>query len=59
MQMENDHEICVVDVVHYDEPSFERFGDENEIKFKFYDIKLTEDTDELSGCILNDDILSR
>ncbi|MCQ2406998.1 MAG: hypothetical protein MJ065_00500 [Oscillospiraceae bacterium] len=57
--MENDHEICVVDVVHYDKPSFERFGDENEIKFKFYDIKLSEDTAELSGCILNDDILSR
>ena len=35
----------------YDIPSFEKFGGENDIRFKFYETKLNEDTAELAkGC---------
>ena len=36
------------DAKPYDKPSFERFGAEHGIKFKFYDTKLTEDTADLA-----------
>ena len=36
------------DAKAYDKPSFEQFGAEHGIKFKFYETKLTEDTVELA-----------
>ena len=36
------------DAKPYDKPSFERYGAENGIKFKFYETKLTEDTADLA-----------
>lgn len=39
------------DAKPYDKPSFERYGAEHDIKFKFYETRLTEDTVELArGC---------
>ena len=39
------------DTKQYDMPSFEKLGKENNIKFKFYETKLNEDTAELAkGC---------
>ncbi len=40
--------IAFFDTKPYDKPSFERFGAEHGIKFKFYETKLTEDTAELA-----------
>ena len=40
--------IAFFDAKAYDRPSFERFGAEHGIKFKFYETKLTEDTAELA-----------
>ncbi len=40
--------IAFFDAKSYDRPSFERFGAEHGIKFKFYETKLTEDTVDLA-----------
>ena len=40
--------IAFFDAKAYDKPSFEQFGAEHGIKFKFYETKLTEDTAELA-----------
>ncbi len=43
--------IAFFDTKPYDRPSFERYGKERGITFKFYETKLTEDTASLaSGC---------
>ncbi|MBO4524374.1 2-hydroxyacid dehydrogenase [Ruminococcus sp.] len=43
--------VAFFDTKPYDTPSFEKFGKENSIKFKFYETKLNEDTVELAkGC---------
>ncbi|MBR5683083.1 MAG: 2-hydroxyacid dehydrogenase [Ruminococcus sp.] len=43
--------VAFFDTKPYDTPSFEKFGKENGIKFKFYETKLNEDTAELAkGC---------
>ena len=43
--------VAFFDTKPYDTPSFEKFGKENNIKFKFYETKLNEDTAELAkGC---------
>lgn len=43
--------IAFFDTKPYDRPSFERYGKERGIAFKFYETKLTEDTASLaSGC---------
>lgn len=36
------------DAKEYDKPSFEKYGSENGIKFKYFETKLTEDTVELA-----------
>ncbi len=41
--------IAFFDAKPYDKPSFERYGAENGIKFKFFETKLTEDTAELAN----------
>lgn len=51
------------DAKPYDKPSFERFGAEHGIKFKFYETRLTEDTAELARncdgvCVFVNDELS-
>ncbi|MBR4279272.1 MAG: 2-hydroxyacid dehydrogenase, partial [Clostridia bacterium] len=39
------------DTKSYDIPSFQKYGDENNIEFKFYETKLNADTASLaSGC---------
>lgn len=40
--------IAFFDAKAYDRPSFERYGAEHGIKFKFYETKLTEDTVDLA-----------
>ncbi len=40
--------IAFFDAKSYDRPSFERYGAEHGIKFKFYETKLTEDTVDLA-----------
>ncbi len=40
--------IAFFDTKPYDRPSFEKYGKENDIKFKFYETKLNEDTVELA-----------
>lgn len=43
--------VAFFDTKQYDTPSFEKFGKEKNIKFKFYETKLNEDTAELAkGC---------
>ena len=43
--------IAFFDAKPYDRPSFEKYGEEKGIKFKFYETKLTEDTAALArGC---------
>ena len=43
--------IAMFDTKPYDKPSFERFGEEAGIRFKFFETKLGEDTAELArGC---------
>ncbi len=43
--------VAFFDAKPYDIPSFEKFGGENGIRFKFYETKLNEDTVELAkGC---------
>jgi len=43
--------VAFFDTKTYDIPSFEKFGKENDIRFKFYETKLNEDTAELAkGC---------
>jgi len=43
--------VAFFDTKPYDTPSFEKFGKENDICFKFYETKLNEDTAELAkGC---------
>ena len=43
--------VAFFDAKPYDMPSFEKFGSENGIRFKFYETKLNEDTAELAkGC---------
>lgn len=43
--------VAFFDAKPYDIPSFEKFGGENSIRFKFYETKLNEDTAELAkGC---------
>ena len=43
--------VAFFDTKPYDTPSFEKFGKKNNIKFKFYETKLNEDTAELAkGC---------
>lgn len=51
------------DTKPYDKPSFEHFGAEHGVKFKFYDTKLTEDTVELARncdgvCVFVNDALN-
>ncbi len=40
--------IAVFDTKSYDIPSFEKYGEENNIKYKFFETKLNEDTAELA-----------
>lgn len=40
--------IAFFDTKNYDKPAFQNFGDENGIKFKFFEAKLNEDTVELA-----------
>ncbi len=40
--------IALFDAKPYDRPGFEKFGEENGIKFKYYETKLTEDTVNLA-----------
>lgn len=40
--------VAFFDTKSYDIPSFEKFGAENDIRFKFYETKLNEDTAELA-----------
>ena len=40
--------IAVFDTKPYDIPSFEKYGEENNIKYKFFETKLNEDTAELA-----------
>jgi len=40
--------VAFFDTKSYDIPSFEKFGTENDIRFKFYETKLNEDTAELA-----------
>ena len=43
--------VAFFDTKPYDTPSFEKFGKENDIRFKFFETKLNEDTAELAkGC---------
>ena len=43
--------VAFFDTKPYDTPSFEKFGKENNISFKFFETKLNEDTAELAkGC---------
>ncbi len=43
--------IAFFDTKNYDTPAFEQFGSENDMHFKFYETKLTEDTVSLAkGC---------
>jgi D-lactate dehydrogenase len=47
----NTMKVAFFDTKPYDTPSFEKFGKNNNIKFKFYETKLNEDTAELAkGC---------
>lgn len=40
--------VAVFDTKQYDVPGFEKYGKENDINFKFFETKLTEDTVELA-----------
>ena len=40
--------VAVFDTKQYDVPGFEKYGKENEVCFKFFETKLTEDTVELA-----------
>ena len=40
--------IAFFDAKPYDKPSFDRYGEENGIKFKYFETKLTEDTVDLA-----------
>ncbi len=40
--------IAVFDTKPYDIPSFEKYGEENNVKYKFFETKLNEDTAELA-----------
>ncbi|MBO5900490.1 MAG: 2-hydroxyacid dehydrogenase, partial [Lentisphaeria bacterium] len=40
--------IAFFDTKPYDKPSFEKFGQENGVEFKFFETKLNEDTAELA-----------
>ena len=43
--------VAFFDTKPYDTPSFEKYGKENKITFKFYETKLNEDTAALAkGC---------
>ena len=43
--------VAVFDTKQYDVAGFEKYGKENDINFKFFDTKLTEDTVGLArGC---------
>ena len=42
--------IAFFDTKPYDKPSFEKYGDEYGIKFKFFETKLNEDTVDLAQC---------
>ena len=41
--------IAFFDAKPYDKPSFDRYGKENGIEFKYYETKLNEDTVELAS----------
>ena len=41
--------IAFFDAKPYDKPSFDKFGEERGIKFKYYETKLNEDTVDLAG----------
>ena len=41
--------IAFFDTKPYDKPSFDRFGEQNGIKFKYFETKLNEDTAELAS----------
>ena len=40
--------IAFFDTKPYDKPSFQKYGEEHNIKFKFYETKLNEDTVDLA-----------
>ena len=43
--------VAFFDTKEYDKPSFEKYGKENDIKYRFFETKLTEDTADLAkGC---------
>ena len=61
--MENKYmKVAFFDTKPYDVPSFEKYGKEKDVEFKFYDTKLNEDTAGLAkGCdavcvFVNDDV---
>ena len=41
--------IAFFDTKPYDKPSFDRFGAENDIRFKYFETKLNEDTVDLAA----------
>ena len=43
--------VAFFDTKAYDKPSFEQYGSRNDVEFKFFETKLTEDTADLAkGC---------
>lgn len=51
MKREHDMKVAFFDTKPYDIPAFEKLGKEKDIFFKFYEIKLSEDTVQLArGC---------
>ena len=56
--------IALFDAKPYDKPGFEKYGEENGIKFKYYETKLTEDTVNLAAgcfgvCVFVNDTVNR
>ncbi|MBQ7400175.1 MAG: 2-hydroxyacid dehydrogenase [Clostridia bacterium] len=56
--------IALFDAKPYDKPGFEKFGEENGIKFKYFETKLTEDTVNLAGgfdgvCVFVNDTVNK
>lgn len=40
--------VAFFDTKAYDKPSFEQYGSRNDVEFKFFETKLTEDTADLA-----------
>ena len=56
--------IAFFDAKNYDKPSFDRFGGESGLEFKYYETKLNEDTVELAAgaegvCVFVNDVVNK